>query len=156
MAGVVKGKIRLWQGLDTWNGQVAAAAYEGLLEAALRKAYPSVMAHVVLEDNDPAGYKSSKALAAKRRAKINTLDLPKRSPDLNVLDHSLWPHTSQRMRATEGPRGQKAPARAEGEYKKRLRRTALLLPKAVVAKAVEDMHRRILDLQAAEGRHFEE
>ena len=155
MAGVIKGKIRLWHGLDTWNGQVAAAAYEGPLKAALRKAYPSVRAHVVLEDNDPAGYKSSKALAAKRGAKINTLDLPKRSPDLNVLDYSLWPQISQRMRATESP-WPKDSRESRGDYKKRLRRTALLLPKAVVTKAVKDMRRRILDLQAAEGRHFEE
>ena len=33
----------------------------------------------VLEDNDPTGYKSSKGMAAKAAAGIETLDLPKRS-----------------------------------------------------------------------------
>ena len=36
-------------------------------------------------------YTSKKALAAKAEAKIVTMDLPKRSPDLNVVDYSLWP-----------------------------------------------------------------
>ena len=50
-----------------------------------------------MEDNDPAGYKSSKGMAAKAAAGIETLDLPKRSPDLNPLDFSFWAAANQKM-----------------------------------------------------------
>ena len=77
--------------------------YEGPLTAALARAYLEHAAKsrakwIVLEDNDPAGYKSERALAAKEAAGIVIDDLPKRSPDLNVLDYSLWHSINVRMR----------------------------------------------------------
>ena len=42
------------------------------------------------------------------------------------------------------------------EYKARLRRTALGLPRSVVGKAVADMERRIKELKKAKGMYFEE
>lgn len=102
MLGWLAGKIRVWHEVDKWDGQTAAAAYEGPLKKALAKAYPKATSHVVLEDNDPTGchtvqpfrldlrYKSNAAMKAKKDSKIKTMSLPKRSPDLNVLDYSLW------------------------------------------------------------------
>ena len=42
------------------------------------------------------------------------------------------------------------------EYKLRLRRTAMGLPKSVASKAVADMKPRLAALKAAKGRYFEE
>jgi hypothetical protein len=92
---VIKGRIRMWDYVDGhWNGQSAAAMYSGPLNKALTKAYPDFATKPfakwqVLEDNDPAGYKSSKGIVAKQASGIVTLDLPRRSPDLNVLDYCL-------------------------------------------------------------------
>ncbi len=83
------------------------------------------------------------------------MDLPKRSPDLNVLDYSLRSQISTRMREAERkwPVGFKE---SREECKARLRRTALGLPKSVVGKAVVAMKRRLQKLKAAEGMYFEE
>ena len=82
-----------------WSGKAAAEMYAGPLRRALeREEYPHVRGcWRVLEDNDPAGYKSSKGMAAKAAAGIETLDLPKRSPDLNPLDFSFWAAANQKM-----------------------------------------------------------
>ena len=42
------------------------------------------------------------------------------------------------------------------EYKARLRRTALSLPRSVVGKAIADMQRRAQELKKAKGMYFEE
>ena len=46
--------------------------------------------------NDASGYKSHKARDATVASNIVTDDLPRRSPDLNVLDYCLW--HNKRMR----------------------------------------------------------
>jgi hypothetical protein len=91
----------MWDYVDgRWNATQAASMYEGPLTAALARAYLEHAAKsrakwIVLEDNDPAGYKSKRALAAKEAAGIVIDDLPKRSPDLNVLDYSLLQGTNR-------------------------------------------------------------
>ena len=72
----------------------------------MQKAFPAHAAKKksmwkVLEDNDPSGYKSGPGKAAKEEVCIITNDLPKRSPDLNVLDYCLWAEINKRMRAQE-------------------------------------------------------
>ena len=111
------------------------------------RAYPEEKAKaqprwVVMEDNDPAGYQSGKGLAAKDAVGIRSLHLPRRSPDLNVLDYSLWHAIDVRMRAQEA---EMRPTKKEskGEYLKRLRCCAMTLPKSVVEPAVMDMRRRL-------------
>ena len=47
---------------------------------------------VVLDDNDPTGYKSNKALEAKRKLGIQATRFPKYSPDLNPLDFYVGCH----------------------------------------------------------------
>ena len=44
---------------------------------------------LVLEDNDPTGYKSQKGKDAKPAAGISILEFPMRSPDLSVCDHAI-------------------------------------------------------------------
>lgn len=107
VAAVVNGRVRMWNYVSgNWNSQKAADMYKGPLLKALKAGFPEKAAAkrprwVVLEDNDPAGYKSSKAKAAKSEVGIDTDDLPKRSPDLNVLDYSLWHEVCVRMRKQE-------------------------------------------------------
>ena len=143
-----------------WNGTTAAAMYKGPLLKAMAKAYPeharSARARwLVLEDNDPAGYKSSKGVAAKVEAGIRAESLPCRSPDLNVLDYSLWHTINLRMRKQE----KNFPLQfkeSEEQFKERLKRTALGLPAAVVSKAVRDMHRRVRMVLTEKGDLFNE
>ena len=160
-AAVIKGRVRVWHYIDgPWNGDKAAAMYKGPLLRAMTRAYPEHARArrrkwVVLEDNDPAGYKSSKALAAKTEVGIVTDDLPRRSPDLNVLDYALWHAINLRMRKQEAswPSDKKESA---DEYKQRLRKTALGLPQSYVAKCVGDMSRRCGQLFKRKGQLFRE
>ena len=122
----------------------------------LRKAYPNRKGHfTVIEDNDPTGYKSKWGIAQKAASKMLTDNLPKRSPDLNVLDYSLWHEINVRMRAQERafPKGKKE---SMSEFKERLRKTALGLPPAVVKAAVTDMKRRCQCISAAKCGLFTE
>ena len=148
-AAVIKGRIRMWRYTTgrRWNGNEAASMYKGDLSKALKKAYPEVARRprakfVVMEDNDPAGYKSSKGIAAKSEARMSVLALPPRSPDLNVLDYSLWKAIATRMREQEA-KFRSSRVETKEQYKARLRRTALGLPTAEVTKAVQAMHKRV-------------
>ena len=81
--------------------------------------------------------------------------IPKRSPQLNVCDYALWTEINKRMRRQERrwPAGKKETRAA---YLKRLRLTALRLPKAFINKSISNMRVRCKRLLAARGRHFEE
>ena len=46
-------------------------------------------AHLMLEDNDPTGFKSGLEETAKKAARIKAFVIPKRSPDLSVLDYAI-------------------------------------------------------------------
>ena len=121
--------------------------YKESLLPALKKVHPHMAskrkpAWVVMEDNDPAGYKSSKGIAAKSEARMSVLALPPRSPDLNVLDYSLWKAIATRMREQEA-KFRSSRVETKEQYKARLRRTALGLPTAEVTKAVQAMHKRV-------------
>ena len=146
-AAVINGKIRMWEYIrGPWNGDAAVAMYKGPLVKAMRKAFPAHAKKarakwLVLEDNDPTGYKCSKAKRAKSDAGIITDDLPRRSPDFNVLDYSLWHAINLTMREQEcsWPEGR---TETKAEYMTRLRKTAMALPTALVKKCVGDMHKR--------------
>ena len=151
------GKVLMWHEVKgRWNGAAAAKMYAGPLRRALEKAHPTVRGSWrVLEDNDPTGYKSSKGVAANRSVRIHTDSLPRRIPDLNVLDYSLWHEINQRMRAEEKSFA-KGKKESPDEYKARLRRIALTVPRAVVEKAVGDMRRRAQAVVQAGGALFKE
>ena len=158
MGAVGQGKVLLWHAVPSgrWSGQAAADMYEGGLKPALEKAWPRRRAHVVLEDNDPTGFQSSKGKAAKTAVAITTLSIPKRSPpDLNPMDYSVWSEINRRLRKQE----RKFPCNKQetrAEYLSRLRRTARNLPSSFIKKAVGDMSRRCQLLLAAKGRYFQE
>ena len=143
-----------------WNSDSASDMYSGPLRAALAKTFPRRAAKrnaswLVMEDNDPSGYKSGKAVKTKRRLRMRTMKVPKRSPDLNVLDYRLWADITRRMRQQERS-WPASKTESRDAYKARLRRTALRTSPTFVKKAVQDMKRRCKLLVQAKGWYFEE
>ena len=137
----------MWEYLDKkWNADAAVKRYQGAVMSTLRKERGVKRRYKVLEDNDPTGYKSRKAMDAKAALGITAVPMPAYSPDMNPLDFSLWAEIEKRMIAN-------APKRVEtvSEYKKRLRLTALRLPRDIVSKAVRSIPKRLRAIIAAKG-----
>ena len=88
---------------------------------------------------------------AKRQEHMRTLDLPPYSPDLQPLDFSIWNQIEQKARDAVGDADVTA-----AQYRAILRRAALRLSPAVVAKAVDDMPRRVQAIVAARGGHIQD
>ena len=90
LAGIVKGRVRVWHYLPkSWNAQVAEDCYRGPNIRVLRRTFPGKKSYKTLEDNDPSGYKCNKAVLAKKELKINPVEFPAYSPDLNPCDYFL-------------------------------------------------------------------
>ena len=150
------GRVLMWHHVKgKWNGDAAAAMYAGPLRRGLQKASPNKKSWTVMEDNDPTGYKSRKGLAAKSKAHIKTLVMPKRSPDLNPLDYSVWAEVNRRMRKQEAtwPSTKK---KSRDVYLARLRRTAFNLPPTYINKVMGSMAKRCAQVIKSMGGHFPE
>ena len=98
-AGIIDGKLRLWHHLEKgkWNGSVAASMYRGPLLKALQKHRGVKAKYLILEDNDPSGFKSRKGEVAKKEVGIRAMPFPKYSPDLNPLDFHVWHAVQDRV-----------------------------------------------------------
>ena len=157
MGAVGKGKVLLWYEVPEgrWSGQAAADMYSEPFKTALNKSWPGKRKHVVLEDNDPTGFQSRKGKDAKMACKIETLSIPKRSPDLNPMDYCIWSEINRRMRRQEA-NWAAAKRESRANYLKRLRRTAQNLSSSFISQAVGDMRRRCQRLYEAKGHFFEE
>ena len=109
----------------------------------------------MLEDNDPTGFLSRKGVDAKKRSGMSVFTIPRRSPDLNVMDYAVWAEVTRRMRASEASW---AATRRESrdEYVARLRKTARAIPKAFIEKAVCDMKRRCQRMYEKKGGFIQE
>ena len=95
---------------------------------------------------------SFKGVATKVR---KVLKIPKRSPDLNVMDYFIWAEIEKRMRAQERMmKSGKCETRAE--FEKRLGATAKDLLAALIKNVIGNMHIRCQRLYEAEGGLFEE
>ena len=85
-----------------WCTQAAAHMYKNVFARAMEKAFPFKRHRLtIIEDTDPIGYKSRAGEQAEMKANIVVDSLPKRSPDLNVLNYSSWSEINRRMRAQE-------------------------------------------------------
>lgn len=137
-----------------WSGQAAASFYH-VLARDLAKVSPGKHKFTILEDNDPTGYKSAKGIAAKCAAGLNVFQIPKRSPDLSVLDYAIWAEVNKRLRKqeTKWPKGKKE---TRASYIKRLKLTIRSLPKEFLLSSIKDMARRCQRLYEAKGCFFEE
>ena len=146
LAGIVKGRVRIWHLPNTWNGTVAEACYRGPIIQCLRRCFPGRKSFQILEDNDPTGYKSNQAISAKQDLKINPIEFPKYSPDLNPCDYFLWDEVARRMENNK-PKGKES----MDAFKARLRRTALGIPQRVILKGVASMKKRAKQIYDAGG-----
>ncbi|CAJ1406203.1 unnamed protein product [Effrenium voratum] len=138
-----------------WNAAEACRMYARSLGPALRRASPELDRFVVLEDNDPSGYKSRAARDTKVEQRISVLEIPKRSPDVNPLDYGFWAHVNERLRVQESRFGVNF-RESRDHFVRRLRRTILRTHPAFLRSLVTSMKRRAVALVAAKGRDFEE
>ena len=154
--GVGAGKVLVWHTVDgLWSGDAAAHLYADVVRPALEKQFPAKRSFCILEDNDPTGSLSKEGVAAKVSAKLTELKIPKRSPDLNVLDYAVWSEVERRMRVQE--RSWPASKRESREqFGKRLDRTAKSLPAEFINKSIANLHERCQRLYTAKGGLFEE
>lgn len=160
LAGVSQDRVQLWHYIHLpkkarWGGKVAAEMYLGPVRAAVRRRYPQRKWWTILEDNDPAGFKSTLGNQAKKDAKLHAFPIPMRSPQLNVLDYAIWSEVSRRMRQQE-KRWPPNKKESRPQYLERLRRTAKRLPARFVRNSIMNMKVRCQRLYAAQGSHFEE
>ena len=156
LAGVGRGRVRVWHVLEkNWCGSTAASAYGGPILQGLRRAWPGKRTFHVLEDNDPAGFKSRVGVRAKAAAGIKAFRIPKRSPDLNVCDYALWAAVNRKMRRQE-QKFPRAKRETRAEHVARLRRAAQSLTPAFVERAIGDMRRRCQLLFKRQGGLIEE
>ena len=149
-AGISNGRVVLWHYLPkTWNGTVAADLYTNVIHPSLQKHRGIKRSYVLLEDNDPTGYKSNAAKSAKAACGIKAHAFPRYSPDINPLDFSIWNEIERRM-------VENSPKKLEtvAAYKRRLRTTALRLPDSFVSKTVRAMAGKLRQMQDAKGHHI--
>ena len=107
------------------------------------------------QDNDPTGFKSRLGERGKKASKIRVFQIPKRSPDLNVMDYAIWRPINRKMRLQER-RFHVSKRETRAEYISRLRRVALNLPRKTIEKAVAQMKTRCELLYKVKCGHFEE
>ena len=149
------GRVLMWHEVSgAWNAAAASKMYAGPLRRSLERAYPRFKGTwKVMEDNDSAGYKSNAAQEAKKRNNIEPLSLPRRSPDLNPLDYSVWAQINRKMRAQEA-KFSKTKKETRAEFLRRLRRCAMGLSSDYVNETIGDLRSRCQKLVAAKGGHF--
>ena len=128
-AGIINCKIKLRHYLPkrNWCGAAAESLYRGPVISALKKHVGAKKSYLVMEDNDPTGFKSNVAIKAKQELKIHTMDYPKHSPDLMPLDFFVWAEVDRRMALQSPPKNESAE-----QFKARLKRTALAIPESVI------------------------
>ena len=145
-AAIINGKLQFWHDFGKkWNGSVAASLYRRPLLKALQKHRGFKRKYLLLEDNDPTGYKSKKALLAKREVGIKAMPWPRYSPDLNPLDFHVWHEVEARvLKRLKGPISVK-------EFGRRLRRVAKSLPQDKIVEAVCSIKARAKAVYEAKG-----
>jgi len=147
LAGICGDRIVLWEEVrGRWTGKAAAAMYEGPIKRALAKHRPRKRTWLIMEDNDPTGFKSNAAKHAKAENGMRTLNQPAYSPDLNPLDFSIWEQISKKALAKAQPQRETVK-----DYKANLRRTALRMPRKTIRKAVAAIRGRAEAIFLARG-----
>ena len=156
MAGVGNGKVLVWEYIEgRWNSSEAVRLHKSAILTALQREYPHRRRFTILEDSDPTGFNSKAAVQAKEDSSRDVFEIPKHSPQLNMLDYYyLWSAVNKRMRATErnglADKKEKRPA-----FLHRLRRTAKSIPREDVLEAQRSMQVRCERLVDAEGGQIE-
>ena len=94
-------------------------------------------------------------MAAKLSKKIVQFAIPKRSPDLNVMDYCIWANIEKKLREQERswPADRKETRK---QFIRRLRRVVKRWPAVEIKKAIGDMKRRCELLYRAKCGLFDE
>ena len=151
LAGICGDRVVLWEEIHgRWCGQRAEEMYAGPIKKVVERLRPGKRSWLIMEDNDPSGFKSARGLRAKVANRLKTVSQPPYSPDLNPLDFSLWSAIQSKALATR-PKKEKAQT-----YKARLRKIALSMPRAAVKKAVQSIRARAQAIFDAEGGNIKE
>ena len=146
-AAVGKGRVLLWHEISgKWNGIAAATMYQDHLRPALVRAWGALPKYAIVEDGDRTGNQSNRGVEAKKRAKLDALTLPPRTPSLMPLDYAIWHRIIQTV-MKEAPAGTETKA----AYLARLRTAAQRLPRAFVQGVVGRMHGNLEALVASKG-----
>jgi hypothetical protein len=149
-AAIIGSRVRVWHYLQKgWGGQAAKDMYEKVLAPALQRHRGEKRKYILLEDNDPSGFKSKVAMDAKKGLKIHPIEFPTYSPDLNPLDFSLWQEVEDRMSRQKTPSKESADA-----FKARLRKTAMTIPPPVIRKMVASIKPRAQSIYDHNGGHI--
>ena len=149
-AGICKDRVVMWEYLPAvWSGKTAVDLYQGAVIKTLRRCCGRKKKYVIVEDNDPTGYKSKPAILAKRKLGIHPIQWPTYSPELMPLDYFLWKDIERRMDVGTTPR-----AETRAAFLKRLQRTALGTHRAVIRKALAQMRIRFKAVVDNKGGHI--
>ena len=141
---VVKGK---------WGAQAATEMY-GKLHTFLRASYPDRRKWIVIEDNDPSGFRSKMAIRKKKECNLVPIELPKRSPDLQPMDYAVWAGINKKMRESEKRMGAKVESKKA--HLKRSEKSAKTLGGEYLKSIQRSMKRRLAQCLKANGGLFEE
>jgi hypothetical protein len=145
-AAVAKDRIIMWrEAPGPWGGKAAAAMYKDLGKS-LRRTRPGDSSFRLVEDGDPKGYQSNLGKNAKKEQGIVSWKLPPRTPQLMPLDFCLW-HEIERRVLQEKKKGKESIA----NYKARVKRVALSLPKSIVKACLLSMKQRMKNIVDADG-----
>lgn len=150
-AAVSNDRVILWHVTDgNWRGESAKEVYE-VLAKTLKRRFPKRSSWTVVEDGDLKGWQSGLGLTAKATLKLNAETLPPRSPSLMPLDYAIWSEVSKRM--AQWDRENPDTVESKEEFKARLRKTALNLPRPWVKQAVLRMKKNCQGIWKANGFH---
>ena len=127
----------------------AADVYKNVVAPALVRAHGRKRRYTIVEDNDPTGYKPTAGKRAKADLHIAPIEYPTYSPDMNVCDYALWDEVGRRMSEQAAPKRE-----TREQFKARLRRTALGIPKNVVLNMLGSMVHRTQSIYENDGGHI--
>ena len=136
-----------------WNAARAVSMYEELSKF-LTDNYPRRKKWVLIEDNDPAGFQSKMAIRRKKELGLTPIGMPKRSPDLQPMDYSIWSEINRAMRKSESRMGQRAESKRD--HIARLQQTAESLSPDLLRGAQRSLKRRLQMCFKARGYLFRE
>ena len=139
-----------------WCAAEAKIMYQKLREF-VDRAYPSREKEnwKIVEDGDPAGFRSSLGVRTKGELGFSQIPLPPNSPDLQLLDYAVWSAANRVLRKQE--RGmQKGVVESKKSHKKRIRSALTGLKKDFLKKSQRSMARRLKQCFKAQGGHFKE
>ena len=154
--GIGGGKVLVWSLQETkWCAQSASDFYHDGVRPALDKRWPRTKRFTILEDNDPTGNTSGLGKQAKKGLKLDVFVIPKRSPDLNVMDYAVWSEIERKMR-TQERNWKKAKRETREQYIDRVQHTAQSLSKGFIDSSIGNLKRRCSLLLEAKGGLFEE